>query len=121
MAGFKLDQEHPQVSLNLNGYVLEVKRDRVFEADPKEAAGIIIATGPNEFLGAGTGFCVTFRPQDPGDKKYAGIATVDEGTFQNSQWTPGRRMNGDEDDQGRCWRFIAPRLHIEKAVVYRYE
>jgi hypothetical protein len=50
-----------------------------------------------------------------------GIGSIDEGTFTRGEWLPGRRLNGDEDDQGRCWRFIPQRIHIEKAVVYRYE
>jgi len=120
MVGFKLDPEHPQATLELNGYVLEVRRDSAFGADAKSAAGLIIAAGPDEFLGAGTGFAVTFSLK-PGSRGQAGIGSIDEGTFVNGEWVRGRRLNGDENHQGRVWRFIVPRIHVEKAVVYRYE
>jgi beta-galactosidase GanA len=120
MAGFVLDQEHPQTTLELNGYQLDVRLDHAFEADAKRGFGLIIALGPDEFLGAGTGFCVTFRLKAAGRAR-VGIGSVDEGTFADGVWTTGRRLNGDEDEQGKCWRFIPKRIHIEKAVVYRYE
>ena len=87
---------------------------------PKTGYGLVIATGPDEFLGAGTGFCVSFSLKAAGPAQ-VGIGSVDEGTFSGGVWAPGRRLNGDEDDQGKCWRFIPKRIHIEKAVVYRYE
>ena len=119
MAGFLLDQDHPQTTLELNGYRLDVHLDRVFEADAKFAYGLVIAIGRDEFLGAGTGFCVSFSPKDGG--AHVGIAYVDEGSFSEGVWTPARRLNGDEDDQGKCWRFMPTHVRIEKAVVYRYE
>jgi hypothetical protein len=120
MVGFVLDKEHPQTTLELNGYLLDVKLDHVFETNSQHAFGLIIATGPDEFLGAGTGFSVSFRVKAAG-RTHVGIGSVDEGTFVGGAWVPGRRLNGDEDDQGRSWRFIEKRIHVEKAVVYRYE
>ncbi|MGA3087567.1 MAG: hypothetical protein ABSD75_03075 [Terriglobales bacterium] len=42
-----------------------------------------------------------------------GFASIDEGT-------PGRRLNGDENDQGNSWRFDARSIKIEKAVLDQY-
>jgi hypothetical protein len=120
MAGFVLDTDHPQTTLELKGYQLHVRLDNAFEADAKSAYGLVIATGPDEFLGAGTGFFVSFSLKAAGST-HVGIGSVDEGTFSGGAWVPGRRLNGDEDEQGNCWRFIPKRIHIEKAVVYRYE
>ena len=120
MAGFVLDKDHPQTSVELNGYLLDVKLDHVFETNSQHAFGLIIATGPDEFLGAGTGFSVSFRLKSAG-RTQVGLGYVDEGAFVGGAWVPGRRLNGDEDDQGRAWRFIEKRIHVEKAVVYRYE
>jgi hypothetical protein len=120
MVGFKLDQEHPQTTLELNGYQLDVRLDHVFEADAKAAYGLVIATAPDEFLGAGTGFCISFSLKAAG-APHVGISSVDEGTSSGGVWMPGRRLNGDEDAQGKCWRFISRQIHVEKAVVYRYQ
>jgi len=67
-------------------------------------------TGPDEFLGAGKGFRVTFTPRAASG--HVGIAAVDEGAFVDGKWIPGRRLNGDENDQGKGWRF--DHLAIEK-------
>jgi beta-galactosidase GanA len=50
-----------------------------------------------------------------------GIAAVDEGTFVDGNWVPGRRLNGDEDDQGVHWRFAPQQERIEKVALYRFE
>ena len=53
--------------------------------------------------------------------KLAGVGTVDEGEFVDGKWVAGRRLNGDENDQGQRWRFSPRGLSIERCVVYRYE
>ena len=120
MAGFLLDKDHPQTTVELKGYRLEVNLDRGFETDAKTGFGLVIATGPDEFLGAGTGFSISFSLK-AGGPSHVGIGSVDEGTFSGGVWAPGRRLNGDEDAQGKAWRFIPKRIHIEKVVVYRYQ
>jgi hypothetical protein len=50
-----------------------------------------------------------------------GYASIDEGTYEDGKWIPGRRLNGDENDQGNYWRFDARSIKIEKAVLYRYQ
>jgi hypothetical protein len=50
-----------------------------------------------------------------------GIAAVDEGVFENGKWIPGRRLNGDENDQGKGWRFTPRRLTTEKVTLYHFE
>jgi hypothetical protein len=59
-------------------------------------------------------------PRSPSPFKL-GYASIDEGTFKDGKWIPGRRLNGDENDQGNYWRFDPREVRIEKAVVYRYE
>ncbi len=120
MAGFLLDKDHPQTTLELSGYKLDVQLDHAFASDAKNAFGLIIATGPHEFLGAGTGFCISFSSTTT-DSGHVGIGSVEEGTFSGGAWVPGRRLNGDEDEQGRCWRFIPTKIHIEKINLYHFE
>ena len=33
----------------------------------------------------------------------------------------GRRLNGDENDQGKTWRFDSRQIRTEKATLYRFE
>ena len=118
--GFVIDTDHPRVTTRMGDYDVEVSLDSVFGRTASLGYGIVIQTGPNEFLGAGSGFRVAFHPLTPGPK-YGGIGTVQEGTFQKGAWVPGRRLNGDETDQGSGWRFSSFQTAIEKCTVYRYE
>ena len=120
MTGFLLDKAHPSVKATLGGYDLKISLDSIFGSNAEIGYGLIIATGPDEFVGAGSGFRVAFLPKTSGSKQ-VGIGTVDEGTYVDGVWTPGRRLNGDESDQGGRWRFSPRDLSIERCTVYRYE
>ena len=117
--GFVLDREHSTVDFTMNGYTLHVGLDNSFDGPAKAGFGLIMAMGKNEFLGAGEGFRVTFTPR-PEDGMQAGIAAVFEGKFENGAWVAGRRLNGDEDDQGKDWRFDPHGEKIERVTLYRY-
>jgi beta-galactosidase GanA len=119
MTAFHLTADHPAVTATLNGYAVQIGRDALFGNTVKEGYGLVIAVGPDEFLGAGTGFWVTFKPLTPGPK-LAGLASVEEGTYRAGTWTPGRRLNGDETDQGGHWRFPSYSLSLQRCAVYRY-
>jgi Domain of unknown function (DUF5597)/Glycosyl hydrolases family 35 len=132
MVGFLLDEEHPTISCQVNGYELEIVLDQIFHYKSERGAGLILAMGPDEFIGAGYGFGVKFRPTTPGPT-YGGILAVDEGEYRNGKWLPGRRLNGDETAQGQQWRFPDPDARvgifpssplssgIERCSLYRYE
>ena len=77
-----------------------------------------MATGPEEFVGAGKGFRVSFSTRTA--SSHVGLASVDEGRFEDGKWIAGRRLNGDENDQGSFWRFDSRGVKIEKAALYRY-
>ena len=117
--GFVLDHSHPSVDFAMSGYTLHVTLDEIFGSHSETGYGIVMATGPDEFLGAGKGFRVSFMPRSG---KQAGIASVDEGTFgEEAKGVPGRRLNGDENDQGKGWRFDSRQLKTEKVTLYRFE
>jgi beta-galactosidase GanA len=120
MTGFVLDKSHPSASAELGGYHLDISLDRIFGGQASQGFGLIIATGPNEFLGAGSGFRVKFTPASPGAPN-AGIGSIVEGTYSNNNWIPGRQLNGDESDQGQYWRFAPQSTEIERVTVYRYQ
>jgi hypothetical protein len=118
--GFVLNKEHPSVDFDLNGYIVHVSLDQIFGYHAENGFGLIIATGAEEFIGAGLGFRVSFSPGKPGGS-HVGLASADEGTFEGGRWIPGRRLNGDENDQGSYWRFDQRSVKIEKALVYKFE
>jgi beta-galactosidase GanA len=116
--GVLLDSEQPAVMHRLGGYELEISLDEIFGYKAEIGYGLIIAAGPDTFIGAGSGFRVAFRAIPP-DTTLVGIGAVDEGVYRDGQWVAGRRLNGDENDQGRCWRFSNQGLAIERCTVYR--
>jgi len=71
-------------------------------------------------MGAGRGFRVKFAARSAGPS-HAGIGYAEEGSFENGTWRAGRRLNGDENDQGHYWRFSPQSTSIEKVLVYRFE
>lgn len=119
-AGFLLDGEHPAVTRDLGDYTLEIVLDAIFGHRAELGYGLIIAVGTDEFVGVGSGFRVAFRPRTPGSA-LVGIGAVDEGEFREGKWIPGRRLNGDENDQGKGWRFSSRGLSIQRCTIYRYE
>jgi hypothetical protein len=124
----------PPQKIQLGNYTLEVKfyvMPKMFGVPPPPeppppAAAIFIATGPDEFFVAGNGVTVTFTPNTPGPP-LAGLATVEEGAFVNGRWVAGRRLNGDDSDEGNflmlersgcCWPPAAK--SIQRFTLYRY-
>jgi beta-galactosidase GanA len=118
--GFVLDKGHSTVDFSMNGYTVHVALDEIFGHAAESGFGLIMATGKDEFLGVGKGFRVSFKPESPGGLQ-VGIAAVDEGTVEDGKWVPGRRLNGDENDQGKGWRFDPRQVKTEKVTLYRFE
>jgi beta-galactosidase GanA len=85
------------------------------------ASGIIIQTGPEDYLIAGQGITVTFKPIGPGGA-LAGIDSAYEGHFDAAgKWVPGRLLNGDQTHQGRHIRLFPGQWGIQKIRLYRYD
>jgi hypothetical protein len=108
MIGFQLDAERPRVVRELGGYELEITLAHGFSHQIEHGSGLLIAAGPDTFVGAGFGFQVAFRPVSSGPA-YAGILAVDEGELPGGRWAPRRRLNGDETLGGTRWRGVARR------------
>jgi hypothetical protein len=85
---------------------------------PPPAAALFIATGPDEFYVAGVGVKVTFSPNTPGGPPFAGLASVEEGTFVDGHWVPGRSLAGDDSDEGQC--LMLDWKGIQHFTLYRY-
>lgn len=83
------------------------------------AGGIVIATGPDEFVIAGTGLTVTF--ESPAGGAVLGLLSVQEGHFVDGVWKGGRWLNGDQTNQGRFVRLPAGRFSIQRVKLYHYQ
>jgi hypothetical protein len=137
MMGLLQEQpENPQgLQLRLNGYILNASFERGAGPSlaeganpgasptaggraPTPAGGLVIATGPDEFLFAGIGVTVTFASVDP--SRQTGILSVEEGKFVDGQWQNVRWLNGDQTHQGRHLRLEPGRFTIQKIKLYRY-
>lgn len=133
--GFVLSKEQPSADFVMNGVEIHVELDDIFGMRSTRGFGLIMATGPEEFVGIGRGFMATFAARSHDGK--LGIAAVEEGVFADGKWVPGRRFNGDEDDQGKAWHFGTlyleekdaaagwrvedQSIRMEKLKLYRYE
>jgi hypothetical protein len=86
------------------------------------AAVLLISTKPDEFYAAGCGVKITFAPNPniPGPP-YAGLGTVEEGTFINGKWVPDIRLAGDDTGQGSDLFEIQRHLGIQRFTLYRYK
>ena len=117
--GFLLTEAKPSADFVLAGVTVHVSLDELFGHRSKSGYGLVLAESPGHFLGAGKGFRVSFSPIKDAATRI-GLASVEEGRFKGSTWIPGRRLNGDESDQGNYWRLDSRSVHIERATTYDY-
>ena len=132
MIGFLLNETQPIVTRQLGGFELEIALDEGFGQSAKQAGGLIMAIDTDKFLGVGFGFRVKFKSVAP-NPSLVGILAIEEGTFQDRKWIPGRHLNGDEAGRGHWWRFYAYEADdgspytnevstgISKCTIYYYE
>jgi hypothetical protein len=90
---------------------------------PERSGALFISLGPDEYLVAGSGPVeVRFSPGTPGDP-IAGILSIEEGTYADGRWVPGRRLNGDENGGGKNLRLGGDSSRnglIQRIKLYRY-
>lgn len=126
MAGFLLDSAAQTAEINLGDYTFTVKHEHTWpyavrsQGDTPRFGGMIIMTAKDEFYIAGSGVLVTFQSSSH-DDTIAGIADMDEGVFVNGKWVAGRRMNGDEDHQGRHLHLPGGEYGIQRVRLYTYK
>jgi hypothetical protein len=121
MKGMLVDTLSPVQRLELGDYVIEARL--AGSPRPAVAGGLIIQTGPQEFVAAGRGLDIFFVPKN--DSVRIGIDAVDEGTFDEGKWVGRRRLNGDEvhastfDGTGVILRSDG--VGIQKISLYSYK
>jgi hypothetical protein len=140
MSAVLLEPKDPPKKIQLGNYTISVafikpraeKRGDPPPEPPTLAGAIFISTGPDEYYVAGFGVSVAFAPNTPG-LPLAGLDTVEEGSFVNGRWVPGRRLAGDDTIEGDCLELKWPKKGdalpphsrmntegIERVTLYRY-
>jgi hypothetical protein len=128
MAGVLLDRNNPVQTIVLGNYRLIISfepNDRyAFKGNLSDSAfhtgGILISVAPDEFIIAGSGLIVKFESALPVDT-LVGIGSIDKGFYENGNWIPGFRLNGDQSHQGRHVRLPNDSFTIQRVKVYRYK
>lgn len=89
---------NPSTTLTLGKYKIRMElargRGSATATAPATGYGMAIMLGPDEFIIAGANMQTTFAPVDSIGK--VALAKVQDGTFVNGEWIPGRWLNGDE-------------------------
>jgi hypothetical protein len=141
MSAFLLGPDDPPQKMQIGNYTVEaafLKPPPVPMALQTEippftyGTAIIISTGADEFVAAGSGLVITFSPNTPGPP-LAGLGSVEEGVFVSGRWVAGRRLAGDDTAEGdglmlrwppgswapssRQRKSAAP---IQRVTLYRY-
>ena len=123
MDGFLLDKKNKTQMIKMGKYNLYVSHQATLSWSPESkdsvwstTGGMIIQTSSDEFLIAGSGLVVTFQNTD--SSFVSNIATADEVSFINGLEVKGRRMNGDQDHQGRHIEFAIGNWGIQKVKIY---
>ncbi|HUZ61798.1 MAG TPA: DUF5597 domain-containing protein [Hanamia sp.] len=127
MEGVLLDTSNKKQEIVSGNYKLTVSHDYTLGWSPEAknpdwpmSGAIIIQTDKNDFIIAGTGVVVTFAMNNTSNIS-AGILQAEEGKYVNGKWISGRRMNGDQDHQGRHIRIPVGDWGIQKVKLYQYE
>ena len=122
--GFSLEKDSTK-EVTIGNYRLTINHEYKlgWSAGAKEnewplAGCIVISMSPDELYVAGTGVVITFASTIA--NKRSGFISIDEGRFENQKWIPGRRMNGDQDHQGRHVRISYGDYSIQHVKLYTY-
>jgi beta-galactosidase GanA len=86
---------------------------------PTPAGGLVIMTGPDEYVFAGTGITATFELRQPGGPQ-VGLLSVEEGRYVDGQWSHIRWLSGDQTHQGRHMRIGPGQFNIQRVKLYQY-
>src|SRR5690606_22581947 len=86
--------------------------------DPTSHGALLIWLGGEDYLFAGQGATLTVEPAD--GLGQLGFDRVEEGRYENGEWHPGRRLNGDQTHQGRHVRLPPGAFGMQRFRLYRY-
>jgi len=125
MNGVLLDSAPETTTVTMGGYAFTFKHEASWPYAPRPSGetprcgGLIIMMAPEEFLIAGSGIVVTFQ-STLRDGSVAGIDAIDEVALRGGKPVALRRLNGDEDHQGRHAYLPGDRFSIQRVRLYTY-
>ncbi len=108
--------------ISLGNYTFNAERASAADSG-KRAAAMFLQVGPEEYIVCGSGnltITISASSNSP-SPAIAGIASIDEEVPQEGHWSRRRRLNGDENGQGRVLRLenlLSP--VILRVKLYRY-
>ena len=85
-----------------------------------EVGAILIELAEKEYLVAGSGVVVTFS-NTKNDGSITSILSIDEVELRNGEIVPLRRLNGDQDHQGRHLRIESGKWSVQHVKLYDYK
>jgi hypothetical protein len=121
-----------KAAIELGGYLLRIQYDQggrgggggvppqATAATTPPGAALIINTAPDEFIVAAEGLTLAFSPNSTAPRN-VDILSVQEGTFKDGAWVPGRLLNGDETNGNNYLIFRGTTPTIQKVKLYRHE
>jgi len=126
--GVWLDGENKERIIERNGYTFTFRHDYTLGWNPEakdgsawcETGALIIELSEREYLVAGTGVVVTFG-NNKQDETVTGIGVIDEVEFNGGKMVPIRRLNGDQNHQGRHLRIPVGNWSIQYVKLYDYK
>lgn len=108
----------------LGGYKLHFRHEKNWlkptEPIPPErqiVGCLVISTDSDEFLIMGSGILLTFEPVSP-ESPIAGFAAIDEMLVEGERLRTGRRLNGDQNHQGRHVHLPDGEFSIQRVRLY---
>ena len=118
MRGFYVTADNPNPSIEMGDYIItfsSTQRMRAFDygqgaeqlaaenaalaarnQNNTQSGALIIQTGADEFYVVAINGMLSFAPKNPKAKGRVLLDTLEEGTFKDGKWIPGRNLNGDE-------------------------
>jgi len=123
--GVLVDKDSPESVVTINDVTFTCRHDGTISWSPaygdkenwNEGAFLILDMGDDTYLFLGTACVATMKPSD--GKGHIGIMSIDE--VSDSSLERVRRLNGDEDHQGRHLRISYGDVGAQLLKVYRYE
>ena len=120
MRGVLVDTVHKVQEVELGNY--RIKAELSGGKSTAIAGGLIIQTGPDEFIVAGKSLDLFYFPKDSSQR--IGVLSADEGFFRGNQWIATRRINGDETHastwDGTGNKMPADKPGLQKIILYHY-
>jgi len=124
--GILLDDSLREQTVNRGNYVFKFSHyyslpwEKHNSSGWPEAGAILIELAEKEYIIAGSDVVVTFS-NTKNDGSITGILSIDEMELKNGEIVPLRRLNGDQDHQGRHLRIESGKWSIQHVKLYDYK